>query len=242
MYRHVKPRFSWKLQSWIGVGMEKKMIEAGVIFDRVCGKYISARREEVKRSQVNNNDHFIRDSHANLLTSHIKLDTTQYQLLDPINDKFLRDNVFALLLAGRDTTASALTWFFWFLSENPLVVTKIRQEIDMNLPRSCSGQERPSCDPMEYLNKDDESCMGRRCIRIQAREMDFRDRRVSIQCRSRICHGKQRAMVQMKIVAVEILQNYDIKVANGQKFEPDTSLILKMKHGFKVKINKRCSS
>jgi len=46
----------------------------------------------------------------------------------------------------------------------------------------------------------------------------------------------------MKIVAVEILQNYDIKVANGQKFEPDTSLILKMKHGFKVKINKRCSS
>ncbi|KAG7605749.1 Cytochrome P450 [Arabidopsis thaliana x Arabidopsis arenosa] len=114
--------------------MEKKMIEAGAIFDRVCGKYISARREE------------------------------------------------------------------------------------------------------------DESCMGRRCIRIQAREMDFRDRRVSIQCRSRICHGKQRAMVQMKIVAVEILQNYDIKVANGQKFEPDTSLILKMKHGFKVKINKRCSS
>jgi len=301
IYRHVKPRFSWKLQSWIGVGMEKKMIEAGAIFDRVCAKYISARREEIQRSQVNNNDHFIRDS-EDLLTSHIKLDTTKYQLLDPINDKFLRDNVFALLLAGRDTTASALTWFFWFLSENPLVVTKIRQEIDMVLPRSSSGQERSSRDPTEYLNKlvylhaalcetmrlcppvplerlsPVESDLLPSGHKVKANSkilvfiygvgrmravwgedaLEFKPERwisetgelrhvpafkfLAFNAGPRICLGKQIAMVQMKIVAVEILQNYDIKVAKGQKFEPDTSLILKMKHGFKVTINKRCSS
>ncbi|CAL9241943.1 unnamed protein product, partial [Arabidopsis halleri] len=233
-YRHVKPRFLWKLQNWIGVGIEKKMIEAGAIFDRVCAKYISARR-----------NHFTGES-EDLLTSHIYIFiyTTKYPLLNPNNDRFLRDNVLALLLAGRNTTASALTWFFWLLSENPTVVTKICQEIDKILPRSSSGKERPSYDPMEYLNKLDESRMGRKCIRIQAREMDFRDQIIetSFYAGPRICLGKQIAMVTMKMVAVELLQNYDIKVAKGQKFELDTSLILRMKHGFKVTINKRCSS
>uniref|UniRef100_A0A0D3E5N9 Alkane hydroxylase MAH1 n=1 Tax=Brassica oleracea var. oleracea TaxID=109376 RepID=A0A0D3E5N9_BRAOL len=30
----------------------------------------------------------------------------------------------------RDTTSSALTWFFWLLSKHPHVLTKIRQEIN----------------------------------------------------------------------------------------------------------------
>ncbi|CAL9243172.1 unnamed protein product [Arabidopsis halleri] len=295
-YRHVKPRFLWKLQSWIGVGIEKKMIEAGAVFDRVCATYISARREEIKRSQGINNG-----ESEDLLTSHIKLDTTKYQLMDPINDKFLRDNVFALLLAGRDTTASALTWFFSFLSENLLVVTKIRQEIDTILPRSSSGHERPSCDTMEYLNKlvylHAALCETMRLCppvplerlspvesdvlpsghKVEANSkilvfiygvgrmravwgedaLEFKPERwisetgelrhvpafkfLAFNAGPRICLGKQIAMIQMKFVAVEILQNYDIKVAKGQKFEPDTSLILRMKHGFKVTINKRCS-
>ncbi|EOA25762.1 hypothetical protein CARUB_v10019123mg, partial [Capsella rubella] len=80
--------------------------------------------------------------------------TTKYQLLNPINDKFLRDTIIGFLLAGRDTTASALTWFFWLLSENPRVVTKIRQEMDTILPRgSSSGQEKLSYDSMKYLKK-----------------------------------------------------------------------------------------
>lgn len=42
VYRHVKPRFLWKLQNWMELGLEKKMREADAIFDRVCAKYISA--------------------------------------------------------------------------------------------------------------------------------------------------------------------------------------------------------
>ncbi|EOA15326.1 hypothetical protein CARUB_v100285721mg, partial [Capsella rubella] len=297
-YRHVKPRLLWKLQKLIGVGIEKKMTEAGAVFDRVCAKYVSARKEDIKRSQGINSSGESED----LLTSHIKLDTTKYQLLDPINDKFLRDNVLALLLAGRDTTASALTWFFWLLSENPIVAAKILQEIDTVLPRSSSGQERPSYDPMEYLNKlvylHAALCETMRLYppfpfeRVSPLESDvlpsghkvetnskilifiygvgrmravwgdnaleFKPERwisetgelrhvpafkfLAFNAGPRVCLGKQIAMMLMKIVAVEILQNYDIKVAKGQKFEPNTSLIIRMKHGFKVTINKRCSS
>lgn len=32
--------------------------------------------------------------------------------------RFLRDIVISFILAGKDTTSSALTWFFWFLSIN----------------------------------------------------------------------------------------------------------------------------
>nr|QWK52275.1 cytochrome P450 96A12 [Isatis tinctoria] len=151
-YRHAKPRLLWKLQNWIGVGIEKKMIEAGATFDRVCAEFISARREEIERSQGIYDDDVNGES-ADILTAHIKLDPTKYQILHPINDKFLRDTAVLLIIAARDTTASVLTWFFWLLSENPKVVTKIRQEIDTVLPRSSNGQERTSYDQVEFLNK-----------------------------------------------------------------------------------------
>jgi len=57
----------------------------------------------------------------------------------------------------------------------------------------------------------------------------------------RSCIGKQLAMTLMKIVVVEILQNYDIKVVKGQKkIEPAPGPILRMKHGLRVTLTKKC--
>ena len=41
----------------------------------------------------------------------------------------LRDVVISFLLAGRETTSSALTWFFWLLSSRPDVERRIRDEV-----------------------------------------------------------------------------------------------------------------
>ena len=41
----------------------------------------------------------------------------------------LRDQLVAVLLAGRDTTACTLSWLFYELSRHPQVVTKLRQEV-----------------------------------------------------------------------------------------------------------------
>lgn len=35
LYRHLIPRFLWKLQHRMGLGQEKKMIEANATFDRL---------------------------------------------------------------------------------------------------------------------------------------------------------------------------------------------------------------
>ncbi|KAL9241477.1 hypothetical protein vseg_015587 [Gypsophila vaccaria] len=54
----------------------------------------------------------------------------------------------------------------------------------------------------------------------------------------RTCVGKDMAFIQMKIVAATVIQNYDFRAMEGQSVVPDTSIILKMKYGFKVKVSK----
>lgn len=45
-----------------------------------------------------------------------------------LNDKFLRDTLMNFLIAGRDTTASTLTWLFYELASNPRVQQKAYEE------------------------------------------------------------------------------------------------------------------
>lgn len=43
--------------------------------------------------------------------------------------KILRDQILAILVAGRDTTASALSWVFYELARHPEITRKLRAEI-----------------------------------------------------------------------------------------------------------------
>jgi cytochrome P450 len=43
--------------------------------------------------------------------------------------KVLRDQIVAILLAGRDTTAAALSWTFYELARHPQIVRTLRREI-----------------------------------------------------------------------------------------------------------------
>ena len=43
--------------------------------------------------------------------------------------KVLRDQLVAVLLAGRDTTASILSWTFYELAKHPDILVKLRKEI-----------------------------------------------------------------------------------------------------------------
>jgi cytochrome P450 len=49
------------------------------------------------------------------------------------DDTGLRNQVITLLLAGYETTASALTWTFYLLSQNPDIITRLRQELGRTL-------------------------------------------------------------------------------------------------------------
>ena len=56
----------------------------------------------------------------------------------------------------------------------------------------------------------------------------------------RICLVKEMAFIQMKIVAIAIICNYHIQVVECHLVSPNSSVILHMRHGLKVKVSKRC--
>lgn len=45
------------------------------------------------------------------------------------NDKYLRDIILSFVMAGRDTTASTLSWFFYMLCQHPTVQEKVAQDV-----------------------------------------------------------------------------------------------------------------
>ncbi|XP_037418474.1 noroxomaritidine synthase-like [Triticum dicoccoides] len=117
LVRSMLPLSWWKLVRRLGVGYERKMTVAWRDIDRFIGDTIAKRREVVKARGG------IEDS-ADLLSSYIDYDA------GAVVDAFLRDTTMNLMLAGRDTTGSALTWFFYLLTRNPGVVSEILAELD----------------------------------------------------------------------------------------------------------------
>ncbi|KAL6965609.1 hypothetical protein U1Q18_036665, partial [Sarracenia purpurea var. burkii] len=67
---------------------------------------------------------------ADLLTSYLTEDETGSMF----DDEFLRDTLLNLMISGRDSTSSGLTWFLWLVSTHPAVEAKIREELEAILP------------------------------------------------------------------------------------------------------------
>jgi cytochrome P450 len=61
-----------------------------------------------------------------------------------LSDREVRDEAMTILLAGHETTANALTWTFYLLSQNPSVVATLRDELERVLgPRQPSPTDYP---------------------------------------------------------------------------------------------------
>jgi len=67
--------------------------------------------------------------------------------------KYLKDMVLQSVLAGRDTTACALSWMFFVLASNPDVQKKLQAEIDKKLPSGTTPSFKSlAASEMPYLN------------------------------------------------------------------------------------------
>jgi cytochrome P450 len=122
-YRHVRPKFFWKIQKWLQIGEEKKFTENVKIIDQMLYSKIKSKKDQMQGEQE-----------FDLLSILLKQSIGDGK--NPIDDenKFLRDTSINLLSAGRDTISSALTWFFWLVATHPFVEAKILEEIKENLP------------------------------------------------------------------------------------------------------------
>lgn len=82
---------------------------------------IRNRRKEIEAGETD---------HRDLLSRFMKTHNEKGELLD---DRELRDVVLNFVIAGRDTTAQALSWTFYMLLLHPRVENKLLEEIKMNI-------------------------------------------------------------------------------------------------------------
>ncbi|GMI79472.1 cytochrome P450, family 96, subfamily A, polypeptide 10 [Hibiscus trionum] len=127
-YRHVRPQCFIKLQRWLNMGQERKYRKAWQVLDDVIAEYICQKREDLN---YHGSASEIVEEGADLLTSYI---TGENSTGFECDDKFLRDTILTMMLAGRDTTSSALTWFIWLVSCHPRVENKIIEELRSKIP------------------------------------------------------------------------------------------------------------
>ncbi|KAK9077651.1 hypothetical protein SSX86_005988 [Deinandra increscens subsp. villosa] len=120
-WRHFLPEQVWKLQKRFGMGKEKKLSEACMVFDEFiykCFDIKDGQKEEEEKLGVLTS--LMRGFEGQLGTSTDKR-------------KFMKDTVLNLMIAGRDTTSTALSWFFYLLAQNPTAEKNIRDEIKKHL-------------------------------------------------------------------------------------------------------------
>ncbi|KFK25188.1 hypothetical protein AALP_AA8G078400 [Arabis alpina] len=117
--RFVMPTFVWKILRFLVLGTEKKLKESIKCVDGFADEVIRTRKKELSlETEI--------AKRSDLLTIFMGL---RDEIGENFSDKFLRDICVNFILAGRDTSSVALSWFFWILEKNPEVEERIMVEI-----------------------------------------------------------------------------------------------------------------
>ncbi|KAL2934487.1 Cytochrome P450 94B3, partial [Bienertia sinuspersici] len=102
----------WKLKRALNLGSEKQLKQSINILHEVVESIITAKQESLNNSiEVENHDLLSRFLSAGY------------------DGELARDMVISFIMAGRDTTAAAMTWLFWLLSTDHTARESIRSEL-----------------------------------------------------------------------------------------------------------------
>ncbi|XP_050238512.1 cytochrome P450 86A8 [Mercurialis annua] len=116
LQRFILPEILWKFKKWLGLGMEVSLNRSLGQLDEYLTSVIDARKTELLNQQKDGN------FHDDLLSRFMKKK-------ESYSDTFLQHVALNFILAGRDTSSVALSWFFWLLIQNPSVEEKILNEL-----------------------------------------------------------------------------------------------------------------
>ncbi|KAL8556777.1 hypothetical protein ACS0TY_004298 [Phlomoides rotata] len=116
LQRFILPEFIWKFKKWLRLGMEISLSRSLKHVDDYMANVIDTRKLELLSQQTGGSPH------DDLLSRFMKKK-------EIYADQFLKQVVLNFILAGRDTSSVALSWFFWLIILNPRVEEKILHEI-----------------------------------------------------------------------------------------------------------------
>ncbi|TXG62724.1 hypothetical protein EZV62_009718 [Acer yangbiense] len=116
-WRYVDP--FWKPKRFLNIGTEASLKKNIKIIDDFVHKLISTKRNQLNLQQYSNDKEDILSRF--LLASEKEP--------EKMNVEYLRDIILNFMIAGKDTSANTLSWFFYMLCKNPLIQEKMAQEV-----------------------------------------------------------------------------------------------------------------
>jgi cytochrome P450 len=117
--RYIRP--AWRLQRLLGLGVERQIAADLRTLEAFAAECIAGARARGDPSAPDLLSLYIRDAAS-------------------ADDASLRDMVFNFILAGRDTTASLLTWTLYRLMKHPRVADRCRAELEGVLAEETTGR------------------------------------------------------------------------------------------------------
>nr|ABR16451.1 unknown [Picea sitchensis] len=142
--RFVTPKFVRRFMRRLGVGIDVKLQSALKIIDEFVMEIVSSRRKQFISA---GSDYKLPED---LLSVFMK-SRDEHGFL--YSETLLRDVCVNFILAGRDTTSVALSWFFWLLLQHPSVEDKIMEEI-YSILEARPNQKQEGNDPVCF-SKDE---------------------------------------------------------------------------------------
>lgn len=118
LQRFILPEILWKLKKWLRLGLEVSLSRSLVHIDEYLTDVIDTRKLELLNQQKDGN----KNPHDDLLSRFMKKK-------ESYSDTFLQHVALNFILAGRDTSSVALSWFFWLVIQHPTIEEKIMKEL-----------------------------------------------------------------------------------------------------------------
>ncbi|XP_071705050.1 cytochrome P450 86B1-like [Rutidosis leptorrhynchoides] len=141
LMRFLVPRYIWKPMKFFRLGFENTMYESVKIVHDFSEKTVRERKMEL----LSNKEGIIGNSRCDLLSRLIIMEQDKKEVF--FTDKLLQDFCISFILAGRDTSSVGLSWFFWLITQNPQVETRILDEIHTILQQ----RDKPYKDNQENI-------------------------------------------------------------------------------------------
>ncbi|KAI3449145.1 hypothetical protein Pfo_005810 [Paulownia fortunei] len=139
----------WKIKRAFSFGSEAKLKKNLRVIDEFVYKLISSKIEKMHKSH---DDPSIQLKKEDILSRFLQLSET-----DP---KYLRDIILNFIIAGKDTTATTLSWYIYMLCKHPLVQEKVAKEIEdatdskdvVNISEFAASLSEEALEKMHYLH------------------------------------------------------------------------------------------
>ncbi|KAK2653673.1 hypothetical protein Ddye_013529 [Dipteronia dyeriana] len=132
-YRYVD--VFWKIKRFFNIGSEAVLRKCVQDLDEFVYKIIKSKIDQVQNSHPD-----LLGKKEDVLSRFLELKET-----DP---KYLRDIILSFVIAGKDTTSSTLSWFFYLICKHPDIQEKIAKEV-MEVTQLSGDQNSISIEELE---------------------------------------------------------------------------------------------